>query len=347
MLQFNLSKVDRVIIHQRITTANITAKEISLMSSTDLADEETKQSIMLAEQEALEHSILLKATAPRAKITHKGLQDIESVNGDVVSARELERQREREQEDEERRETERMARLRAVQRHRTTSISVPPESPTVPQGLASEWGAPPPVPAHAMLSPMDESPSRPPLFFHTASELAAAHEPELNLADLINIDDDSPNQEMVASPQASPPQSSQAEGATSDPSQPPSPSPSATGISPFATKSERERSMSFDLSTFWSAPKTEPTITSPTPPRREPTATEHPQTFIEDAKDKDVVMETEQFEEANDQDFDMFLDEKDQEQPRLVTAEEKQAAFDAVPIVWTGKVRFVLALGKG
>jgi hypothetical protein len=47
------------------------------MSSTDLADEETKQSIKIAEKEALEHSILQKTKAPRAKITHKGMVDIE------------------------------------------------------------------------------------------------------------------------------------------------------------------------------------------------------------------------------------------------------------------------------
>jgi hypothetical protein len=131
MLQFNLSKVDRVIIHQRITSGNISPKEISLMSSTDLADEETKQSIKIAEKEALEHSILQKSTAPRAKITHKGLQDIEGVNGEASSAHEIERHIEEEQEEEERRERERMARLRTVQRQRTSSVSVPPESPTV------------------------------------------------------------------------------------------------------------------------------------------------------------------------------------------------------------------------
>ncbi len=113
MLQFNLSKVDRVIIHQRITSGTISPKEISLMSSTDLADEETKQHIKLAEKEALEHSILLKSTVPRAKITHKGLQDIEDVNGEVATSREIELHKAREQEEEERRERERSARLRS------------------------------------------------------------------------------------------------------------------------------------------------------------------------------------------------------------------------------------------
>ncbi|EEB97061.1 hypothetical protein MPER_03698, partial [Moniliophthora perniciosa FA553] len=68
-LQFNLSKPDRVMIHKRIASAQITPKELSGMSSTDLANEELKQSIKIAEQEALEHSILQKITAPRAGIT--------------------------------------------------------------------------------------------------------------------------------------------------------------------------------------------------------------------------------------------------------------------------------------
>ncbi|KAG1788996.1 hypothetical protein EV424DRAFT_1062634 [Suillus variegatus] len=45
MLDFNLSKPDRVVIHKRISSSSITPKELALMSSTDLANEETKQSI--------------------------------------------------------------------------------------------------------------------------------------------------------------------------------------------------------------------------------------------------------------------------------------------------------------
>ena len=51
------------------------------MSSTDLADEKTKQEIEIFEKEALEHSTLTTITAPRAKITHKGFEDIEDVTG--------------------------------------------------------------------------------------------------------------------------------------------------------------------------------------------------------------------------------------------------------------------------
>ncbi|KIJ65579.1 hypothetical protein HYDPIDRAFT_70652, partial [Hydnomerulius pinastri MD-312] len=69
MLTFNLSKSDRVAIHKRICYSTISAKELAQMSSTDLANEETKQSIKMAEKESLEHSILQKTTVPRAKIT--------------------------------------------------------------------------------------------------------------------------------------------------------------------------------------------------------------------------------------------------------------------------------------
>ena len=67
-LQFNLSKPDRVVIHQRIISGGLSTKEISVMSSTDLTDEDTKQSIKLAEKEALEHSILQKQMVPRLKM---------------------------------------------------------------------------------------------------------------------------------------------------------------------------------------------------------------------------------------------------------------------------------------
>ncbi|KAF5362569.1 hypothetical protein D9756_002357 [Leucocoprinus leucothites] len=218
-LQFNLSKPDRTVIHQRIITRTITPKEISLMSSTDLADEETKQHIKIAEKESLEQTILQKPTVPRAKITHKGLQDIEDVNGDLARARELERQRDREQEEEEKRERERRERQKAVekQRQRTQSLSVPPESPVAPthspitpdQQQQQTWGAPPPVPAHVLQQqqqgaggPADDilHPSIRPLFVHTMSDvvMASVPEPELNLADLINIDEDGAEQDGSA-----------------------------------------------------------------------------------------------------------------------------------------------------
>ncbi|TBU36507.1 transcription factor S-II, central domain-containing protein, partial [Dichomitus squalens] len=69
MLTFNLSKADRVVLHMRIASSHITPKELSTMSSTDLASESEKQSIKKLEEEALAHSILKKSIVPRAKLT--------------------------------------------------------------------------------------------------------------------------------------------------------------------------------------------------------------------------------------------------------------------------------------
>ncbi|KDR80731.1 hypothetical protein GALMADRAFT_241158 [Galerina marginata CBS 339.88] len=350
MLQFNLSKVDRVIIHQRITSGNISAKEISLMSSTDLADEETKQSIMLAEQEALEHSILLKSTAPRAKITHKGLQDIEDVNGEVASAHEIERLKEREQEEDERRERERLARLRTVQRQRTASVSVPPESPTVPihsPAIEQQWGAPPPVPPHALLpttGKTDEVPSGtsgPPSFLQSP-DAAITMEPELNLADLINIDEEQeptrteqssakdPSGDPALNPTSSPADILQSSSSTSIP----------TGISPFATR--QTRAASFDLSSLWNGPKNEPSVTVAS---AEPPAAPSQAVVEESAgegSDKDDAMELESV-EANDQDFDMFLEENQPESPsELIVTPIPQKDVESLPQVWTGKITMPL-----
>jgi len=347
MLQFNLSKIDRVVLHQRIAASHITPKEISLMSSTDLANEETKQSIKIAEKEALEHSILQQTKVPRAKITHKGLQDIEDLSGEGTSARDQENEREREEE--ERRERERTARLKAVQaqqqqRQRTLSVSVPPESPVVPQ--SASWGAPPPLPVHAIQPGDDLSSARlhygsarppvDPLFVHTTSDFQM-EEPELNLADLINIDDEPSGQDAPASGSlpASPalqksPVLGEAAASQSLPSPVPDPAPeSPTGISPFAnvSKLERVRSMSFDLNSLWSAPKKDVPATPvslPPQPAKEP---------------KDVIMDSDILGEgADDQDFDMFLDEKDQDVASEKTPEALQAAFYALPPVWSGKV---------
>ena len=345
MLQFNLSKVDRVIIHQRITSGNISPKEISLMSSTDLADEETKQSIKIAEKEALEHSILQKSTAPRAKITHKGLQDIEDVNEDVSSAREIERQREQEQEEEGRRERERMARLRSVQRQRTTSVSVPPESPTVLPSPSEHWGAPPPVPLHAMSPPDEAAPSRAPLFTNaspSAAEPSSFAEPELNLADLINIDDD---QETAGVTTSSPPSRSAIVKAAESVSPPPDTSFSipaqsmSTGISPFAA---RPRAPSFDLNAVWNVPPRNEPSTSTTPTEALPPTSASTEAQSPDGNDKEDNMDVES-QEANDQDFDMFLEEKEPEAPAASQVVVSQNV-EALPQVWFGKVSCLLLL---
>ncbi|RDB20911.1 Transcription factor bye1 [Hypsizygus marmoreus] len=335
MLQFNLSKVDRVVIHQRISSGLITPKEISLMSSTDLADEETKQSIKIAEKEALEHSILTPTTAPRAKITHKGFEDIEDIRGEVTSLLDEERSH---KEEEERRERERMARLKAQTRQRTASVSVPPESPIVAQ-QSHTWGGPPPIPAHALL-PSDVSTSgyvseANHSFGHTSAD---SMEPEINLADFINMDDETPAETSSKLPSNQPDAMESSASPTTQSSDLTPISP--TGISPFAPKQDQ-----FSLDTLWNASKAGETTVSvsplppppPPPPPQEPAPAPPNQASTDD---KDVPMELETG-GADDEDFDMFLEEKESDSA-ATSPEAQQAALDALPHVWSGKINMPL-----
>lgn len=322
MLQFNLSKIDRTVLHKRIASADITPKEISLMSSTDLANEQTKQSIKIAEKEALEHSILEKTVVPRAKLTHKGLEDIEVLDNGVSNLRE--REIERQREEEERRERERAARLR-TQRQRTTSVSVPPESPTTTGGAS--WGGPPQVPVHAM-TPTDEMAGP---FGGQTSDMGLS-EPEMNLADLINIDDELAGHDNSATAGPSSPTAPGLGKALS----PPAPSPTLpTGISPFASKPEPSRTSSFDLNSLWAAPKKED---SPSPAQASPPQQSHSPVPIEESQEtkEDEAMD---LDETDDMDFDMFLEEK--ADSAIPNHEALQAAFNSLPQVWSGKVRMV------
>lgn len=385
MLSFNLSKPDRVILHKRIAGSHITPRELSMMSSTDLANEETKLSIRQAEKEALQHSILKKTLLPRAKITHKGLQDIEDVNG--AAARE---EREREQEEEERIERERLERLklqaqRVQAAHASASgSSVPPESPVTPH--TPSWGAPPPVPTHAhtvqpgpVQSPGDAAditsmPRRPSLNalyipntpVHgsdlTAPVPAQPVEHELNLADLINIDEE-PGQEVsisLASPAPSVPAPAPDNAATMPmPGSPiqlpegfgslsPPPETPSTGLSPFASRSSYPDSTprpSFDLNSIWTAPTGQDEAAG-TSEAAEPE--NHDEAMEIDSPDEPKAPSHAGAEvadeDADDQDFDMFLgggEEEAEVAPQPNTPEAQLAAFEALHKVWTGKVSFV------
>ena len=337
------------------------------MSSTDLADEEMKQSIIQAEKESLEHSILQKQIAPRAKITHKGLQDIEDVRGEGNTTQEFDLEKERQQEEEERRERERLARLRTttvqMSRQRTASVSVPPESPTVPPSSAAtsfdghhqeQWGAPPPVPFHAMVSPADESghEQRPPLFVNSASEFVA--EPELNLGDFINIDEDQDGthantttatiEDGLNDSSAISDQTDMVMSPTEGTFLAQSPM-SVTGISPFAQRPDMPMGPSFSLSSLWSEQS------SVDPGDMGPTATDadKAKAILTEDKPKNVTpsgeeprddsdnMELESV-EANDQDFDMFLaDEAGSDSTPPVPA--APPSVDSLPQVWVGKVQ--------
>ncbi|KAG5654372.1 hypothetical protein H0H81_003830 [Sphagnurus paluster] len=336
MLQFNLSKVDRVVIHQKISSAQITPKEISLMSSTDLANEETKQSIKIAEKEALEYSILTPTVVPRAKITHKGLEDIEDIHGEVTTLQDEERSR---REEEEKRERERMARLRAQARQRTASISVPPESPSVVQ-QQQPWGGPPPVPNHAVgiTASTTFGGESGPVVQSFGQPIPDPLEAELNLEDFINMDDDVPPASETAPQTTTSPASIQP--VTHDIGSAPTKTSNVslnspiTGISPFASKSDHPRSASFDLNALWNAAQKESTTPTASPPSEGNGHTNSPPLVpIEDKDNIDVDVEG-----AEDLDFDMFL-EKDSPTTSL---EAQQAALDALPYVWTGKINLPL-----
>ena len=368
MLDFNLKKTDRAALHKRIVSSVIPPAAFAHISSTDLASEAEKESIKQAEQEALEHSILQKTVAPRAKVTHKGLQDIEDIDGrptvrDVDLHKEIE--------EEERRERERTARMRMRSATLTSgSGSVPPESPVVPDHPSSVgWGGPPPIPFHLQQSPVSPlATDRPPLFAQAQSELLTPTngqvEGELNLADLINIDDDGHDSVMavdtsptpaVASANAEDGPESSAAGVPQSPVVSQSPRP--TGISPFAVNTSQPDLTirpSFDLNSVWSAP-------APSPKKQEdseeviggPDESGEP---VEPSPDlgKELELKDPFVDDdiiggaaADDRDFDMFLEadpDADSQEGRSTSANPapdapaKEPSFDELPQVWLGSV---------
>ena len=338
------------------------------MSSTELASQEQQQSIKQAEQEALAHSILIKSTIPRAKITHKGLQDIEDVNEDSTIAKQ---RRERELEiAEEERERERLARLRAVQPlSNPPSASVPPDSPVVPSSSSASapWNtAPPPTPTQGQ-----------------GSELASAHvggaavDSELNLGDFIHMDDEPPETSPLIIPTPSTTTTAAAAAApsatsTSEPLSATSLTP-ITGISPFApSKPDMPPRASFDLNALWSAPPPPP---APMPAPKEQDGEEKEKEKVEGDGDGGVgeVMEMDlgtppdepaasasasasvavasveperevehDGESLGDLDFAMFLGQEEEEKGKSGRPEasvpDPQAVFDGLPRVWKGVV---------
>ncbi|KAG8817294.1 hypothetical protein FRC17_011294, partial [Serendipita sp. 399] len=96
MLTYNLGQSDRVILRRGIGTGSIAASILAEMSSADLANEQTKQENEKVVQEALHQSILkVQTSLPRAKITHKGEEVIETNTSEDIAAREEEEQERR------------------------------------------------------------------------------------------------------------------------------------------------------------------------------------------------------------------------------------------------------------
>ena len=336
MLTFNLGKADRVVLRSGIALGRITPTQLSTMSSTDLASEQTKHEIEVAEKEALEHSILKKMTAPRAKITRKGLEDIEDVNG--LTQRDAERLKE--EETEERIERERLARLKVnvpIQGGLTDSPatpSIPPPSAISGQPWSSSVLSPTVQGHEPQLlsgSPLSARTSRP-LFIPAASDLLAPIEGDLNLADLINIDGDSPPRETIPLPESNASESAnQAQEPNGTADQTPDVAPS--GPSPFTTSQAQSTptTTSFDLKTLW----TNTDAQGESPPK---SAEDVP------AEDQGEPMDVDNSEQdPEDQDFDMFLGEDDKTTEKTDPPEEmvdapSPSTLDSLPVVWSGTV---------
>ena len=347
MLTFNLPHANRVPLHKRITSGTLSPRELSSMSSNDLASEEEQQSIRQAEQESLAHSILQRAVLPRAKITHKGLQDIEVDDPGVGSSVDLARD-------------VGLPPLLPSTRPpvRAASGSVPPESPVVHTPVSATWGAPPPLPLDGMASEHHQhhhhhhpgsgsgGMSAHPLYSPAEPDFSQSHvEGELNLDDLIHMDDELAD--AAAGPSGTTPTASQTQSTPegSPPATVPSlvSAPILTGISPFAASMpDMPPRASFDLNALWTAPKAEEPAARPLTPSPQPDAS---QAGGPDG-DGDVQMDggpgsvegMEDVAEPQDQDFDMFLGKDEDEKPAPV-AQTPQEVFDALPQVWSGVVR--------
>ncbi|KAJ3506536.1 hypothetical protein NLJ89_g6815 [Agrocybe chaxingu] len=111
---------------------------------------------------------------------------------------------------------------------------------------------------------------------------------------------------------------------------------------------KRAAAPSFDLNALWNAPKevppptneeASPAAASDTTDTAVFTTTPLDQPRSEDSDDKDDAMELESV-EANDQDFDMFLDEKPHE-PTLIVS-NIQRPVESLPQVWSGKITMPL-----
>lgn len=351
-LTFNLQQSDRVALHKRVSSGQVAPATLATMSSTELASQEQQESIKQAEQEALEHSILVKTTVPRSKITHKGLQDIEDVNEDSVAAKQRERELEM-AEQERKRERERIARLRTVQprahaHSNPPSASVPPESPVVPSSTSAPWNVPP--------VPLAQT-----------SDFTHAVDPELNLGDFIHIDDEPPEPtsatpSMAAAPDV--PASVSESAAAGQGSGQQGQSTPMTGISPFApSKPDMPPRASFDLNTLWSAPPPPPPpppnedntsgegpeandngeamdIDTPTPPVEEGKSRAGESASVAEPRVGGGVEHEGEGEGGDDLDFAMFLgqeeEEKEKERKEQASRPDPQVIFEGLPHVWSG-----------
>jgi hypothetical protein len=316
MLTFNLSQPDRHHLRRSIGTYSLPAIDLSKMSSVDLANEQTKQQIEAANRESLEHSILTqRPILARAKITHKGEEIIEDLEGDDIGGRLREdEQRERERE---------RGRAKSV-RERTMSLSSPPKKPVFqgPQDiLAQQHTAAWQIAAQAQAqrrASLIASPSAP----------ESPQEPAFKFDDFIAIDlPDSPSQGISQLPVSN---------VNADIVGPSDAKPTPVSLQSDTITSTSPHPTSFDLSNVWTGAGSEntpqessgsPIISSRTDVGREPGSI-------------DFDLGT----AAVDEDFDMFLGETvpAPNAPLLSGPEIERAVFESLPVIWNGNVSSLL-----
>jgi hypothetical protein len=340
MLSFNLSQSDRVPIHTRIASGSLPAHTLAQLDSAALANETTQAEIAAAAAESLAQTILVRSlAAPRAKLTHKGMVELDT-DDLTPSAAATKVREDHEYEAEAHREAERLTRVRPT---RKASMSIPPDSPVTPQqpNGQSVWGAPPPVPAHAFGAP----PSQPPLF-PSASDLLASMNTDMTLGDVINFDhnaseiDDDENLTNLISTSA--PELSSMLGIMSDAgmnfTDPTTLEPSS--MSPLIPSGSPSSALSnFDLSSLWGGGNESGNKMQNSSEMA--STTNGGQGPDEGATDMDL-------DGADDDAFDMFL--QDEEGPPTIEqpAEPERAAIplpppvvptlDSKPSVWAGSV---------
>lgn len=332
MLTFNLGKSDRVSLRKGIASGRISPAQLSVMSSTDLASEHLKHEIELAEKEALEHSILQKIVAPRTKITHKGLESIEDINGNVQQP---DRQRE---EQEQRMERERLARVRSMSMTRDRASPMLSESPTT---ISASWGQPLHSPLTSLPRGIEPSNISSPTIisashsiFSPPSEIMAPPDTALALTDLINIDDDTPQDTSDSLKVVDPNEFTSSKQSGSKPDLP-TETITPSGPSPFALSLPPVPAVN---------PVIKEELASDEKSKVETELINQNSAAPENMDDDAVDMEIEG-EQSEDPDFDMFLDpDKDKEQDlSVVSNPAKPLTLDTLPRIWSGAVREIFS----
>lgn len=361
MLTFNLGKPDRTALRRGIASQSISSHDLSVMSSTDLANEQTQHEIQVAEKESLEHSILKKMTAPRAKITHKGLESIEDVNGTIQreSRDEAEELMERE-----RRERERMARLKAaLQIQNVTAEAGPASAGGMPYSPTTTMHRPANSPA-AMLqqhhvdhpslhSPLMSRPPARPLFIPSSTDLLSSVDEGLNLTDLINIDEDTPPRDVPTGAEMSPisadnmPVLSESVVSVTSPtpelSTPSGPSPFAPSSAQLPGPESAKPAFAFDLNALWTDPNNGEAVEIK---KEEDVAQQSPMQEMEEpvTMEVDDIRDDMHIAEADDNDFDALLLNDEQMKETEVVAHQpptpviREPILSDLPQVWEGVV---------